>query len=297
MRKKIRLFCVLLIAAVFLCALMPEAEAESLGRLAVERDIYWFLREEMGLNTAAASGILANIEYESAFQTDIWGDGGTSYGICQWHASRFDNLRLFCTSRGLNYQSLEGQLRFLQYELKTTYLELYGRLLHVDDTADGAYQAGYWWCVIFERPVEPERKGVIRGNQAELKYFRRYQSMPERTEIIWTPSDYDWTPQDGIDDLTDLPPDEFLPETQTMPTEPGTADTSTQSPENAVITRKHRPAIRRFEPFVLPRAVELPKEPVESHNAGYSPFPFILLGDDRLRFCRLPEPEEQETES
>ena len=58
-----------------------------------ESQIFKYLTEELGFNTAAACGVLANIEAESGFNPNIYGDGGTSYGICQWHAERMTNLQ------------------------------------------------------------------------------------------------------------------------------------------------------------------------------------------------------------
>ena len=53
--------------------------------------IFNYLKSQ-GFNNAAISGILANIEYESGFKTTLYGDGGTSYGLCQWHQGRFTRL-------------------------------------------------------------------------------------------------------------------------------------------------------------------------------------------------------------
>ena len=61
-----------------------------------EQAIYDFLINNMGLNTAAACGVLANIEKESNFRNDVieggytWESGG-GYGICQW--TNYQNRR------------------------------------------------------------------------------------------------------------------------------------------------------------------------------------------------------------
>ena len=44
----------------------------------------------------------------------------------------------------------------------------------VPDTSDGAYQAGYTWCVNFEVPANREQAGATRGRTAQLKYWVRY---------------------------------------------------------------------------------------------------------------------------
>lgn len=74
--------------------------------------IYWYLRNNMGLNHAAACGVLANIHLESNFNPLSLGDGGTSYGICQWHNGRFNNLISYCNGNGLDYNTLTGQLSY-----------------------------------------------------------------------------------------------------------------------------------------------------------------------------------------
>ena len=103
-----------------------------------------------------------------------YGDGGTSYGLCQWHDGRFDALQSFCLLQGYDYWSLEGQLNYLAYELRTRYQSTYAALRRVANTSDGAYEAGYAWCVNFEVPANREEKGVIRGRTAQFKYWLRY---------------------------------------------------------------------------------------------------------------------------
>ena len=80
-RNLIRLLAVLLTAAL----LAVPVSADAGDRLAVEREVYDYLTNELLLSTAAACGVLANIEHESSFQPTIYGDKGTSYGLCQWH--------------------------------------------------------------------------------------------------------------------------------------------------------------------------------------------------------------------
>ena len=67
-----------------------------------------YLRREMKLNPAAVCGILANIEYESDFSPTVWGDDGTSYGLCQWHESRCRSLFLFCQENGYCTRNADG---------------------------------------------------------------------------------------------------------------------------------------------------------------------------------------------
>ncbi|MBP3442046.1 MAG: hypothetical protein J6L62_04505 [Clostridia bacterium] len=141
------------------------------------KTIYNFLIDEMGLNSAAACGVLANIEKESDFNPQLYGDNGTSYGICQWHNGRFDNLKSYCNKNGYSWKTLEGQLHFLKYELETQ-KSTTGYILDkldVPNTAQGAYTAGYNWCYYFERPSNKTAKSETRGTNARDVYWPVYK--------------------------------------------------------------------------------------------------------------------------
>lgn len=139
--------------------------------------IFDFLVNDMSLNSAAACGVLANIECESDFNPTLYGDGGSSYGICQWNGSRFTNLRNYCNNNGYSWSSLNGQLNYLRYELtynKSDTGYILDRLI-VDNTAAGAYTAGYNWCYYFERPANKAVKSENRGNMAKDEYWPEYK--------------------------------------------------------------------------------------------------------------------------
>ena len=133
--------------------------------------IFNFLINDMKLNRAAAMGVMANIYYESGYKPVIDGDGGTSYGICQWHAGRKNNLINWCTENGLDYNTLEGQLKFLQYELPTRYPSVDSYIRQVENTADGAYDAAYYFCFNFEAPANRTAQSTKRGNYARDTLF------------------------------------------------------------------------------------------------------------------------------
>ena len=86
------------VVAVIICTLLTlpliivqPQDFKSLKTYAASNEeiIYNFLKNDLGLNTAAACGVLANIEKESSFRNDViesgytWETGG-GYGICQW---------------------------------------------------------------------------------------------------------------------------------------------------------------------------------------------------------------------
>ena len=135
--------------------------------------IYTYLSQQ-GFNDAAICGILANIQHESNFNPNALGDNGTSYGICQWHNSRWDSLKSYCGSNGLDSTTIEGQMAYLMYELKEKYPSIYESMKNVPNTEQGAYDAAYIWTVKFERPAGMEASGQKRGNTATSKYWPQY---------------------------------------------------------------------------------------------------------------------------
>ena len=136
--------------------------------------VFNYLVDELKMNSAAACGVLANIYYESGFDPHMEGDNNTSYGICQWHADRKTNLINYCKSNNLDYTTLDGQLAFLKYELVNSYSKIYNYMLDEKNTADGAYDAGWYWCYNFEVPANRETVSVTRGNLAKNTYWEQY---------------------------------------------------------------------------------------------------------------------------
>ena len=136
-----------------------------------EADTYRFLRNELKLNKAAAAGVLANIYCESIFSSVAIGDGGTSLGLCQWHAERCRSLINWCGGQDYDYRSVEGQLHYLSAELRGGYSGVLDQLLSVPDTAEGAYQAGYYFCMHFEMPDNTATRSDARGQIAARTYF------------------------------------------------------------------------------------------------------------------------------
>ncbi len=148
------------------------------------RIIYQYLIKEMDLNHAAACGVLANIQPESNFNTFAVGDGGTSYRICQWHNGRFSALMAHCGAKGLDYNTLEGQLSYLKQELSTGYLSVLNVLRNVSDTEQGAYDAAYAWCMHFEIPADTVNRSIQRGNLAREYFHKEFSFIENETERI-----------------------------------------------------------------------------------------------------------------
>lgn len=170
-----------------------------------ETTIYNFLKTEMNLNTAAACGILANIYKESSFNPNAGGDGGTSYGICQWHNQRFTSMKNWCTENDYDYKSLEGQLNYLKRELSDNkYLwngkTIYEKISTVENTAEGAYQAAYYWCKLYEVPADTENSSKKRGVLARDTYWPVYKN--DTASDNSGSSGDDTTDDDTVSDVT-----------------------------------------------------------------------------------------------
>lgn len=144
------------------------------------REVYRFLVCTMGLTPAAACGVMANINAESGFRTNVYGDNGTSYGLCQWHDTSLNSGRMtalfnFCNSHGYDVTSVEGQMRYLESELKSSgRQDTYRMLTTATNDLDGVYQAAYYWCIWFEVPADRYNKGKQRAATAQNDYWPVY---------------------------------------------------------------------------------------------------------------------------
>lgn len=138
-----------------------------------EEIIYAFLINECGFNTAAACGVLANIKAESGFRPEALNSIGC-YGICQWYAGRRTRLNNFCEENGYDSSTLVGQLWYLKYELQNHYKGTWNYLRGVSNDAQGAYDAGYYWCYYFEVPGNRTANSIKRGNSAQDTYWPKY---------------------------------------------------------------------------------------------------------------------------
>ncbi len=194
-----RVVLTLLLAALIFTQAAPAAQAIYIALTpspvtgkSAETAVYEYLTGTMGLNEAAACGVLANIQAESGFNYDAYGDYDgdtpTSYGLCQWHYSRWDRLKTFCANNGLEESSLNAQLRYMEYELKNYYPMVYNYLRGVDNTADGAYDAGYYWCYYYENPSNKLEKSAQRGSTAATTYWAVYAPEPDNS-VDYTETD------------------------------------------------------------------------------------------------------------
>ncbi|MFL5320741.1 MAG: phage tail tip lysozyme [Myxococcaceae bacterium] len=116
-----------------------------------------------GLTRAQAAGIAGNLLYESGFNPKAVGDGGTSFGIAQWHFGRGAAMKSWTVSHGYSSTSFKGQLDFLWYELNHSESYALGKLR----SATTAYNAGITFEKYFERPAQIN---PARGSAAQNFY-------------------------------------------------------------------------------------------------------------------------------
>lgn len=162
-----------------------------------ETQVYDYLRNELGFNNAVASGILANIWYESSFNRNAEAmdtNGALSYGLVMWNGSNRTSLIDYCAKNNLDYTSVEGQMEYLKYDLNTPYQKSIGtlaKLQSLPDNASGAYDAGYYFCTMYERPSDKHEKGIERGTKANeyyLNYIDYDPSNPNSSGVSATPN-------------------------------------------------------------------------------------------------------------
>lgn len=139
-----------------------------------EEKIYYYLVYVGKLSPAAACGILSNIRSESSFNPSDTNKSSGAYGICQWLGGRKTNLKNYCAEHGFASDSLQGQCQYLLYELKKSYTKVYNYITSVSNDAQGAYDAGYYWCYYYEIPENRASNSVARGNRARDVYWPKY---------------------------------------------------------------------------------------------------------------------------
>jgi len=110
---------------------------------------------DRGLSVAGAAGVAGNMKVESGFKTDIVGDKGTSYGLCQWHLGRWDHLNQFAEQQGKDPADPVLQVDFVMLELNESFRSLHDYLKTTKDPNEAAFK----FADIFENPavISPKR--------------------------------------------------------------------------------------------------------------------------------------------
>ena len=167
-----------------------------------EYRIFEYLMNNLGFSRAAAVGIMANIRAESAFMPNNLQDSGNralnmtddqytkavdngsyrnfindkyGYGLIQWtYYTRKQGLQNYAASLKTSISDYAMQLNFMNKELNAGYVALRSILKSAPDTAQGAYDCAYAWCLYFEQPSNTQARSVERGNLAKNTYWPAY---------------------------------------------------------------------------------------------------------------------------
>lgn len=184
MQRTRKFFCLLLICLMVVTAVPVLPAKRASAASSNERTCYTYLRGQMGLNNAAAAGVLANIYCESNFRTSVVGGG--SIGLCQWLGVRRTRLNSYCRSHGYSVTSVTGQMSFLKYELQKYFPGVYNYLKKVPNSRQGAYNAASYFCKRFEIPYNVNYQANRRGNLARNTYWPRYKGSTTTTSSTTT---------------------------------------------------------------------------------------------------------------
>jgi len=128
---------------------------------ATPTEIFNFLTKN-GISPSGATGVIGNLVAESNLNTNAIGDSGTSYGIAQWHNSRWNSLNVFSKKLGLNPSSVEAQQQFLLHEIKNN-PSLYKGLTNKSVTEGNAAAL---FMRQFEKPLN--QSDAAAANRAKL---------------------------------------------------------------------------------------------------------------------------------
>ena len=190
------------------------AEESHAASLTNAEKIYRYLTKTMGLNMAAACGVMTNLYAESGMQPNnlenlynaryglsdseytkrvnkgkknngkyTSGYGTTryftkdysGYGICQWTSlGRREALLKKAVKKGVSIANLNMQLEYLTEELQNSYPQVWATLEGVPNTSAGAYLAAYEFCMAFEIPANTSATAASRAKTALSTYWKSY---------------------------------------------------------------------------------------------------------------------------
>lgn len=117
--------------------------------------VYAYLRDQ-GFTHEGACGIMGNIQQESSF--DPFNTTGNYFGLIQWgYDGRRQALQAFCSTNGLDYNSIAGQMSYLMYELTDSSnpgsIGKRSTLMSILKTTNDVQKAAEVFCVGVERCV------------------------------------------------------------------------------------------------------------------------------------------------
>lgn len=126
--------------------------------------VYTALTEDLGLNHAAACGVLGNIWAESEFNSNC--SYSVYYGLCQWSTSYYDMSEL---------KTEEKQIEFLCDSLRNT--STHKKLLALENSKEGALEAEEIFRTEYERCGTQAK---ARRQNATLYYYENLEIEKEK---------------------------------------------------------------------------------------------------------------------
>lgn len=119
-----------------------------------------------GWTRQQASGIAANLWFESMYNPSAVGDNGHAYGIAQWHE---DRQAAFKKLFGIDIRksTLDQQLQFVDYELRNGSDKGARQAGNALMGADNAAQAGAIVSRLYERPADSDGEAARRAQAAD----------------------------------------------------------------------------------------------------------------------------------
>lgn len=113
-----------------------------------------------GWTRAQAAGIAGNLLQESTFNASAIGDGGSAYGVAQWHGDRQKEFRKY-HGKDIRGSSLEEQLEFLDYELRNTESAAGDRLRKTTNSAEAGAVVSKYFLRPADTVVEMSRRAKM----------------------------------------------------------------------------------------------------------------------------------------
>lgn len=156
---------------------IPEKECEYKewaydDNLKPEENIFIYLTDYLGFPASSACGIISNIAHETGWKFNPKaGSSSYCYGLIQWMGGRLSNLKRYCRENDKDYTTIQGQLDFMYYEMSC--VDTYGTydyLMSCEESAQGAYDAAWYFCFWYERPANTRARSNLRASEA-MDYY------------------------------------------------------------------------------------------------------------------------------
>ena len=198
--------------------------AENTAGMSHTEMLYRLFTTTGGMNDAMAKGILASLMGESGreLRTDLVGDNGTSFGIAQWHNSRWkQGLVGFSSENNSDILHPLTQGSYLLQELNTTEARNWALVLdYFNKNGQTADAMTYAFTKYIERPADKEGQGIARQQNiahviADLALANNRQSQPQAIpsqynrygiDTRYTDVDHTLRPNEIAHDLGNLKP-------------------------------------------------------------------------------------------